>query len=87
MVTCFLSNGFVFTRSHNFVSIYKFDRDTLEHVSLIQLVTGIAMKPGLSGNTLPNIKTCENRCLNFSEILRVMAFKLFGLPQFASPNI
>ena len=56
-------NGFVAvaaTRSNNFVSLHQLDRDKLEHVSLIQLVTGIATKPRLSGNILPNTKTCEN---------------------------
>ena len=44
------------TMSNNFVSLYQLDMDKLEHVSLIQLVTGIATKPRLSGHMLPNIK-------------------------------
>ena len=39
------SHGFVVvpvTRSNNFVSLHKLDRDKLEHVSLIQLVADIA---------------------------------------------
>ena len=36
---------------------------------------------------LPNIKTCENRWLNFSENLRVKAIKLFELTLFLSPNL
>ena len=46
---------------------------------LIQLVTGIATKPGLSGNILPNIKPCENGWSNFLENLRVIALKLLEL--------
>ena len=38
---------------------------------MFEIVTGIATKPGLSGNMLPNIKTCENESSNFSENLRV----------------
>ena len=41
-------------------SLYIY-RDKMEHVSLIQLVTGIATKPSLSGNIFENIKICENR--------------------------
>ena len=39
-------------------------------------------KTGLSGNMLPNIKTCDNRWEN----LRIMALKLLELTQFASPK-
>ena len=42
------SDGFVavpVTRSNNFVSLNELDRDELEHVSLILLVTGVATKP------------------------------------------
>ena len=42
------SHGFVavpVTNSNTFVSLHKLDREKLEHVSLIQLVTGIAAKP------------------------------------------
>ena len=56
------SHGFVavpVTRSNNFVSLHLLDRDTLEHVSLIQIVTGIATKLRLSGNMFPNIKTSK----------------------------
>ena len=57
------SHGFVavpVTKSNDFVSLQQLDTDKLEHVSLIQLVTGIATKPRPSGNMLPNIKPCEN---------------------------
>ena len=40
---------------NNFVSFQFLDNDKLEHVSLKQLVTGIATKPQLSGIILPNI--------------------------------
>ena len=53
---------------------------------LIQLVTGTATKPGLSGNMLPNIKTRENFS-NFKENLRVMTLKLLALTRFLSPNL
>ena len=33
------------TRLSNFVSLHELDVDKLEYVSLIQLVTGMAMKP------------------------------------------
>ena len=32
---------------------------------MFDLLTGTATKPWLSGNMLPNIKTCENGCSNF----------------------
>ena len=70
------SRGFVavpFTRLNNFVSLHWLDWNKLEHVSLIQLVTGIATKPWLSRNMLPNIKTWENELSNFSENLRIVA--------------
>ena len=38
--------------------------------------TDTATKPRLSGNMLPNIKTGEYVLLNFSENLRIVAFKL-----------
>ena len=60
-------------RSNNLVSLHKLNRDKLEHGSLIRLVTGIGTKPRLSGNMLPNIKTCENGWSNFSENLRSVA--------------
>ena len=42
------SHGFIVvpvTRSNYFVSFHELNRDKLEHVSLIQLVTGIATLP------------------------------------------
>ena len=57
------SHGFIAVpviSSNNFVSLHKLDRDKLEHVSLIQIVTGTVTKPRLSGNISPNIKTGEN---------------------------
>ena len=47
-------------------------------VSLIKLVTGIATNSLLSGNKLPNVKTCEYGWSNFSENPRVRAIKLLG---------
>ena len=38
-------------------------------------------------NMFPNIKTCENRCSNFSENLRIVALKLLELTRFLSPNL
>ena len=86
------SHGFVavppvtVTRSYNLCPSLL-DRDKLEHVSLIQLLTGIATKPWLSGNMVPNIKTSENERSNFSENLRVIALKLLELTRFASLNL
>ena len=40
------------TRSNNFVSLHLLDRNKLVHVSLIQLVTGIATKPWLGRHIL-----------------------------------
>ena len=60
--------------------------DKLEHVSVMQL-TGIATKPRLSGNVLPNIKMCENGLSSFSENLRVVELKLLEITQFALPNL
>ena len=42
------SHGFVAVpviSSNNLVSLHEFDRDKLEHVSLMQLVTSISIKP------------------------------------------
>ena len=45
------SHGFVaVTSSNNFISHHKLDRNTLENVALIQLMTSNATKPQLSGN-------------------------------------
>ena len=63
------------------------DRDKLEDISIIRLVTGIATKPWLSGNMFPNIKTCENGWSNFSEKLRIMALKFLELTRFLSLNL
>ena len=46
---------------------------------LLNIVTGTAMKPWLSGNKLPNIKTCKNGQSNFSENLSIVALKLLEL--------
>ena len=86
------SHGFVavpITRLNNIVSLHYLDWDKLEHVSLIQLVAGIATKPWLSGNMLPNIqqKKWENGCSNFSENLRIVALKLLELTRLKSPNL
>ena len=84
------SHGFVavlVSRSNNFVALHQLDRDKLEHVSSIQLVTGIATKQRLSGNKFTNIKTCENGRSNFSENMRIVALKLFELTQYLSPKI
>ena len=75
------SHGFVVVpvkRSNNFVSLHILDRDKLEHASMIQLVTGIAIKPRLSGNLHLNIKTCENGWSNFSENIKIVALKLLS---------
>ena len=58
----------------------------MEVVSLIQL-TGIVTKSRLSGDMLPNIKTCGSGWSNFSENLRILALKLFRLTWFVSPNL
>ena len=54
---------------------------------LFELVTCIATKPWLSGNMLPNIKTCENWWSNFSENMRVVALKMPELTQLESQNL
>ena len=82
---CFV--GVPVASSNNIVSLHLLDRDKLEHISLIQLVTGIASKPWLSGNMLPTIKPCENGWSNFPENLRVVAIKFIELTQFVSPNL
>ena len=51
-----------------------------------QLVTGIATKPRLAGNILPNIKTSENGRSNFTENFRMVALKLLELTRFLSQN-
>ena len=51
------------------------------------LVTGSAIKLWLSGNMLPNIKTCKKILSNFSQNLRIMALKLIEFTQFLSPNL
>ena len=38
---------------------HELDRDKLDPISLIHIVTGIATNPWLSGNMLLNIKTCQ----------------------------
>ena len=50
-------------------SLYNKWRET----KLFEIVTGIATKPWLSRNMLPNIKTCENGWSNLSENQSVMA--------------
>ena len=62
------SHGFVavpVTRSNNFVSLHYIDRDKLDNVSLIHLVTGIATKPWLSGNMFPNTKSMRKLMIEF----------------------
>ena len=54
---------------------------------LFKLVTGTATKPRLSGNMLPNIKSCENPWSNSSENLQVLTIKLLESTRFASPNL
>ena len=49
-------------------------------------MTGTATKPWQSGNILPNLNTCENGWLFFSENLRIIALKLHELTRFASSN-
>ena len=61
--------------------------DKFKHVSLMQLVTGIATESRFSGNMVPNIKTNENGRSNFSENLRTVALNLLELTRFASPNL
>ena len=60
LVTCFLRVTVLLlcrSQCRTISSPFTFlDRDKLEHVSLIQLVTDIATKPWLPGNMLPNIK-------------------------------
>ena len=73
--------------SNNFVSLHLLDWDKLEHVSLIQLVTKIAMKLSLSRNMLSNIQICKNGWLNFSENLRILVLNLLEFTQFLSPNL
>ena len=70
-----------------FVDWSRAGADTLEHVSLIKLVTGMTTKPWLSGNMLPNINTCENLWSNFSENRIVVEIKLLELTLFASPYL
>ena len=67
------------TRSNNLVSLHLLDRDKLEHVSLIQLVTDIVTKPRLLGNMLPNMKTGENEWSDSSDNFRTVTVKLHEL--------
>ena len=62
LVTCFLRVTVLLLCWSQGQTIFclPLERDKLKRVYLIQLVTGIAMKPQLSGNMLPNIKTCKN---------------------------
>ena len=48
-------------------------------MKLFDHVTRTETKPGLSGNILPNLNTCENGWSNFSENLRIVALKLVEL--------
>ena len=72
--------GKIFLESHGFVAMPVTSRiiDTCSNLSLsdwwretklFDLVTGTSSKPWLTGNTLPNIKTCKNGWSNFSEYL------------------
>ena len=83
------SYGFVtvsVVNSDNFVSLHKFKHTgiKLEPVCLILLVIGIATKPRLSGNMIPNIEKCENGWSNLTENLRVVAIKWLEVTRFAS---
>ena len=59
----------------------------MKETKLFELVTGTEMKPWLSPNMLPNIKTCENGWSNFLANLRVVSLKLLQLTQFTWPNL
>ena len=54
---------------------------------LFELVTITTTKPRLSGNMLPNRKTCENEWWNILENIKVVAIKLLELILFVSLNI
>ena len=90
--------GNMFLESHDFVTmpVKSYIKDTCSNLSisnywretkLFDLVTGTATKPRLSGNMLPNIKTCENGWSNFSETVWIVVLKLLELTRFLSPNI
>ena len=68
----------MFSESHGFAAmpVTSYIKDTSFNLSLsnkcmeaklLDLVTGTATNPRVSGNMLPNIKTCENGWSNFSE--------------------
>ena len=59
-----------------FIYLRWLDRDKLEHIYFIQLLTSIAMKLWLTRNMLQNIKTHEKGWLKFSENLIVMVKKI-----------
>ena len=89
LVTCFPeSHGFVavpVTISNNFVSHQQLDRNKLEHVSLLQLITGITT---VSQETCYQIlKHAKMDGQIFSENLRIVALKLLELTRFLTPNI
>ena len=50
-------------------------------------VIGTATKSWLSGNMLPDIKTCKNGWSKFAENLIIVALKLLGLTWLLSPNL
>ena len=70
------SHGFVavpVTRPNNFVSLTKLDRDKLEHVSLIQLVTNRHSNETVTlWKHVIICKTCKNWWPNFSGNLRTV---------------
>ena len=89
--------GNMFPESHGFVAIPVTSciKDTWcfnlslsnyywKETKLLDLVTGTATKPWLSGNMLPNWNTCEYRWSNFLENLRIVSLKLLELTQFPS---
>ena len=74
-VTCFLRiTVLLLCRSQARTISSPVDYDELEHVFLILLVTGIATKPWLSGNMLPNIKTCKNIWIETIKLLELTKF-------------
>ena len=53
---------------------------------LLDIVSGTATKPWLSGNILPNVKTCENGWSDFSKNFIIVVLKLLPLNRSLSPN-
>ena len=91
---CPVSHGFVVVPvkvSNNLVSLHDLDWDKSEHVSLIQLVTGMATKPWLAGNMFPyNYKNMrkwmieifrkfENRDIKIARVNSILITKSINL--------